>query len=153
MRPVLIPGNVVAAQLRSRVESQLPQASIELSHSRGAILGEPLPSAAIEWATALVASALPERQPYPQIHAALSGLLDAVEAAPAASGWGRALARFESLLVGELGYGWEDPGPEDLFETLELSGDRLFRDVLSGPAMSLRDSRGRLIERMRRALV
>ncbi|HEX2803252.1 MAG TPA: recombination protein O N-terminal domain-containing protein [Sphingomicrobium sp.] len=153
MRPVLIPGNVVAVQVRSRTESQLPQASIELSRSRGPILGEPLPSSAIEWATALVASALPERQPYPHIHAALSGLLDAVESAPSASGWGRGLARFESLLIAELGYGSGEVDSTDLFEALRSSGDRLFRDVLPGSAPSLRDSRGRLVERMRRALV
>jgi DNA repair protein RecO (recombination protein O) len=61
MRPVLIPGNLVTAQLRWRTESQLPQAAIELAHSRAPMLSEPLQSAAILWATALVASALPER--------------------------------------------------------------------------------------------
>src|SRR3546814_905770 len=61
MRPVLIPGNLVSAQLRSRTEAQLPQATIELAHSRAPMLGEPLQSAAIEWVTALAASALPER--------------------------------------------------------------------------------------------
>ena len=58
MRPVLIPGNLVSAQLRSRNELQLPQATIELSHSRAPILGEALPAAAIEWSTALVTAAL-----------------------------------------------------------------------------------------------
>lgn len=153
MRPVLIPANVVAAHIRSRTESQLPQASLELSHSRGPILGEALPSSAIEWATALIASALPERQPYPRIYSALSGLLDAIEAAPSVSGWGRALARFESLLVAELGYGREGLDSPDLFEALETSGGRLLRDVLSGSTESLRDTRSRLVERMRRALV
>ena len=66
MRPVLIAGNLVHAQLRSRTEAQLPQATIELAHSRAAVLAEPLPAAAIEWAAALVATALPERQPYPR---------------------------------------------------------------------------------------
>nr|MBA3578302.1 recombination protein O N-terminal domain-containing protein [Sphingomonas sp.] len=68
MRPVLIPGNVVAVQLRWRNESQLPQAIMELAHSRAPLLSEPLPAAAIEWATALVAAALPERQPYPRVY-------------------------------------------------------------------------------------
>ena len=53
MRPVLIAGNVVQAQLSARTETQLPQATIELVHSRGPLLSEPLPAAAIDWATVL----------------------------------------------------------------------------------------------------
>jgi DNA repair protein RecO (recombination protein O) len=105
MRPVLIAGNVVQAQLAARTEAQLPQASIELIHSRGPLLGEPLPAAAIEWATVLTATALPEGQPYPRLYQALEGLLDAIEAAPSASGWGAALVRYELLLLAELGFG------------------------------------------------
>ncbi|MEO7602153.1 MAG: DNA repair protein RecO [Sphingomicrobium sp.] len=105
MRPVLVPGNVVEARLSARVETQLPQAAVELVHSRGPLLSEPLPAAAIDWATALVATTLPESQPYPSIFLAFEGLLEAVEAAPAASGWGAALVRFELLLLAELGFG------------------------------------------------
>ena len=105
MRPVLIAGNVVQAQLSSRTESQLPQASLELVHSRGPLLSEPLPAAAIDWATVLTATVLPEGQPYPRLYQALEGLLDAIEAAPSASGWGAALVRYELLLLAELGFG------------------------------------------------
>lgn len=105
MRPVLIAGNVVQAQLSARTDTQLPQASVELVHSRGPLLSEPLPAGAIEWATVLTATALPEGQPYPSIYRALEGLLDAIEAAPSASGWGTALVRFELLLLAELGFG------------------------------------------------
>ena len=105
MRPVLIAGNVVEAHLSSRTETQLPQATVELVHSRGPLLSEPLPSAAIEWATVLTATALPEGQPYPRLYDAFEGLLDAVEAAPSASGWGAALVRYEFLLLAELGFG------------------------------------------------
>jgi DNA repair protein RecO (recombination protein O) len=105
MRPVLIPGNVVQASFSARTETQLPQASVELIHSRGPLLTEPLPAAAIEWATALTAMTLPEGQAYPRLYAALEGLLDAVEAAPSASGWGAALVRYELLLLAELGFG------------------------------------------------
>ena len=105
MRPVLIAGNVVQAQLSARTETQLPQATIELVHSRGPLLSEPLPAAAIEWATVLTATALPEGQPYPRLYQALEGLLDAVEAAPSANGWGAALVRYELLLLAELGFG------------------------------------------------
>jgi DNA repair protein RecO (recombination protein O) len=105
MRPVLIAGNAVQARLRARSESQLPQAEIELTHSRAPLMAEPLPAAAIEWVTALTATALPEAQPYPRLHQALDGLLAAIEAAPSAIGWGAALVRYELLLLSELGFG------------------------------------------------
>jgi len=105
MRPILIPGNVVEAQLSARTESQLPQAVIELVHSRAPLLSEPLPAAAIDWVTVLAATVLPEGQTYSAIYEALEGLLDAIEAAPSASGWGAALVRFELLLLAELGFG------------------------------------------------
>jgi DNA repair protein RecO (recombination protein O) len=105
MRPVLISGNLVQARLSARTAAQLPQAEIELVHSRGPLLSEPLPAAAIEWATVLAATALPEGQPYPPLYQALEGLLDAIEAAPSANGWGAAMVRFELLLLAELGFG------------------------------------------------
>ncbi|QIK79621.1 DNA repair protein RecO [Sphingomonas piscis] len=105
MRPVLLAGNVVQARLRARTEGQLAQAEVELVHSRALLMSEPLPAAAIEWATVLAATALPEAQPYPRLHAALDGLLSAIEAAPSASGWGAALVRYELLLLAELGFG------------------------------------------------
>src|SRR5206468_7241444 len=77
----------------------------ELVHSRGPLLSEPLSAAAIEWATALTATALPEAQAYPALYQALEGLLDAIEAAPSANGWGVALVRYELLLLAELGFG------------------------------------------------
>ena len=104
-RPVLIPGNAVQARLSTRSDSQLAQAEVELTHSRGPMMGEPLPAAAIEWATALTATTLPEAQPYPRLFQALDGLLSAIEASPSASGWGAALVRYELLLLAELGFG------------------------------------------------
>jgi DNA repair protein RecO (recombination protein O) len=157
MRPVLIPGNLVAAQMRSRSDSQLPQATVELAHSLAPILAEPLPAAAIEWSTAIVTALLAERQPYPRVYTAFAGLLGAVEAAPSARGWAEALARFELLLLAELGYsragvalapasGWED-----LLSALELSGGRLLREIPERRRQSLRDSRERLLSRLRKA--
>ena len=116
MRPVLLAGNVVEASLAARTEGQLAQATVELEHSRAPLLSEPLPAAAIDWACALTATVLPEGQPYPRLYAALDGLLGAVEAAPAASGWGAALVRFELLLLAELGFGLD-------LERCAVSGD------------------------------
>jgi len=105
MRPVLVPGNLVEANLSARAEGQLAQATVEMVHSRAPLLGEALPAAAIDWACALTATVLPEGQPYGRLYDALDGLLRVIEASPAASGWGAALVRFELLLLAELGFG------------------------------------------------
>jgi len=105
LRPVLLPGNLVQAEYRARTEEQLAQLSVELTQSRAPLLSEALPAAAIEWACALTATALPEGQPYPHLFDALDGLLSAVEAAPSAKGWATALVRYELLILNELGFG------------------------------------------------
>lgn len=104
-RPVLVPGNLVEAEFRARTDDQLAHLTLELVASRGALLSEPLPAAAIEWATALTAATLPEGQPYPRLYVALDGLLAAVEAAPAARAWAASLVRYELLLLADLGFG------------------------------------------------
>lgn len=105
LRPVLLAGNLIQAEFRARTEEQLAQVSVELVHSRAALLAEPLAAAALDWACALTASALPEGQPYPRLYEALGGLLTAIEAAPSARGWSAALVRYELLLLSELGFG------------------------------------------------
>lgn len=105
LRPVVIPGNRVDLQLAARAQGQLPFATLELLESRGALMTQPLPAAAIGWACALTATALPERQPYPALYAALGGLLDAIAHAPSARGWAGALVGYETLLLRDLGYG------------------------------------------------
>ncbi len=105
LRPVVIPGNLVELDLRSKSESQLPFAKLELVQSRGPWLSEPLPAAAISWVCALTATVLPERNSYPNLYLALSALLDAICNAPSARGWAEALVAYEMLLLRELGYG------------------------------------------------
>lgn len=152
MRPVLIPGNAVDAELRARSDNMLPFARLELLDSRGPWLTEPLPAAAIGWATALTAATLPERQAYPALHEALAALLEAICQAPSARGWVPALVTYELLLLRELGYGAEiaRPDPADWAEVLHvfdrlapvlaryLFGDRLAErrgDVMGARAM------------------
>lgn len=105
LRPVVIPGNTVAADFRAKSDSQLPFARLELVQSRGPWLSEPLPAAAIGWVTALTAATLPERHPYPALYAALGAILDAICTAPSARGWAGGLVSYEVLLLRELGYG------------------------------------------------
>lgn len=125
LRPVVIPGNLVALDLSARSDSQLPFAKLELVASRGPWLGEPLAAAAIAWATALTATALPERNPYPSLYNALTALLDAICHAPSARGWARALLGYETLLLRELGYGGEAPPAADDLGSVLNALDRL----------------------------
>lgn len=105
VRPILVPGNLVALELRARTEDQLAGATAELLTSRAPLLAEPLPAAAIDWVTSVTAAILPESQPYPVLYTALSAVLDAIEAAASARQWAAALARYELLLLAELGFG------------------------------------------------
>lgn len=130
LRPVLIPGNVVEAELKSRSDSQLPFARLELVESRGPWLSEPLPAAAIGWAMALTAAVLPERHAYPSLYEALTGLLSAICHAPSARGWLPGMSGYEALLLRELGYGGALERPETGDWPRELAlFDRLGREV------------------------
>ncbi|WP_428681812.1 DNA repair protein RecO [Sphingopyxis sp.] len=105
LRPILVPGNLVALELRARTEDQLGGATVELQESRAPLFAEPLAAAAIDWATSLTAGTLPENQLYPALYDALSAVLDAIGVAPSARQWAAALARYELLLLAELGFG------------------------------------------------
>jgi DNA repair protein RecO (recombination protein O) len=155
LRPVLIPGNLVEAELKARSDSQLPFARLELLASRGPWLGEPLQSAAIGWVTALTAAALPERQPFPALYEALVGLLDAVCLAPSARGWAMPLLSYEVLLMRELGYGGPLARPEsEDWPALLAAFDRLGRDLQRYPLAHRRvdvmSARAMLRERLAR---
>lgn len=151
-RPVLMAGNIVRADLRARTESQLAALTAELVHGRAGLIAEPLAAAALEWSTALAAAALPEGQPYPLIHAALSGLLDAIEAAPSARGWASALARFEAIVITALGYGNDEEQGPDLDRELRRSGRRLSETVLGDRRGAILAARDRLVDRLLRAV-
>lgn len=155
LRPVLIAGNLVDAELRSRAESQLPFARLELVASRGPWLGEPLCAAGIGWATALAAAALPERQPYPALFPALAALLDAMCQAPSARGWLPGVVAFERLVLRELGYG-EMPGGEPgeewpaLLARFDALGERIARYLLAERRGDVMGARALLRERLAR---
>lgn len=152
LRPVLSQGNVVKADLRARVETQLPALTVEPLRARTALLGEPLAAAAIEWTTALAAAGLPEGQPYPRIHAALDGVLTAIESAPSARRWVAALIGYEAVVLAELGYGSEEVTTGDEMAVLRLNGQRLGQNVLTERRARPLDARDRLVERLARAL-
>ena len=155
LRPVVIPGNLVEAELRSKSDSQLPFAKLELLESRGPWLGEPLPAAAIGWSCALTAIALPERHAYPTLYQALKALLDAICHAPSARGWAGAMVTYEALVLRELGYGGggRPKGPEladalSAFDALSAPLERYLladrRGDVMGARAILRDRLGRI---------
>ncbi|MCB2056633.1 MAG: recombination protein O N-terminal domain-containing protein [Novosphingobium sp.] len=157
LRPLLIPGNVVEAEFRLRSEAQMPSVRLELLVSRGPWLGEPLAAAAIGWASALATAALPERHPYPAIHAALGGLLDAVCHAPSARGWLPGLLRYEALVLRELGYGTlaAPEGEADAaghFAQFDRQGEVLERYVLAERRGDVMGARTLLRERLARMI-
>ena len=132
LRPILMPGNLVALELRARTEEQLAGATAELLTSRAPLLAEPLPAAVRLVAQSIAAATLPENQPYPALYAALSAVLDAIGAASSARQWAGALARYEQLLLAELGFGM------DLDECVVTgsSDDLAFVSPKSGGAVS-----------------
>lgn len=142
LRPVLIPGNGVQAEFRARVEEQLAALTVELVDSRAPLLAEPLPAAAIEWACGLTVASLPEAHPYPRLYQALDGLLRAIASADSARAWSPALAKYERLLLTELGYG---DGTDD-------TGWAIATHLLTGRLAELMQARERLVDRLRRAL-
>ncbi|MGB7374133.1 DNA repair protein RecO [Pontixanthobacter sp.] len=129
MRPVVIPGNLVEAELRAKSDSQLPFARLELVESRGPWLSEPLPAAAINWVTALSASVLPERFAYPELYAVLKAVLDAICGAPSARGWLGGLVTYETLLLRDLGYGGGQAAQFAGFDAALAAFDRLFTPI------------------------
>lgn len=153
LRPILMPGNRIVAELRARVDTQLPAMTVELIESRAPLLREPLPAAAIEWVTVLTATALPEAQAYSRVFDALEGMIAAIALSPAARAWAGVLARFERGVLAALGYGEDEEEERGLFAALEENEVRLSANLLTGRAAQVLDARERLVERLRRALL
>ncbi|AWW75184.1 DNA recombination protein RecO [Erythrobacter sp. KY5] len=156
LRPVVIPGNSVEAEIRSKSDNQLPFARIELSTSRAAWMTEPLPAAAIGWACALTASTLAERNPYPSLYSALEALLEAICHAPSARGWLAAMVAFEAMLLRELGYGGEKPDMAADLDTQFEAFRQLHRPIrdylLAGNPRDVMAARNALGERLKRMI-
>ena len=105
IRPSLQPGNVVALELRARVDTQLAAATVELVTSRAGLAFDRLTAAATEWLTILTAALLPEGQAHVRLHAGLDALLGGMSAGIPAADAAAGIARYELLLLAELGFG------------------------------------------------
>ncbi len=102
LRPVLQPGNRVSSTWRARLDEHLGHYVVEGLDARAASF-LPVPHA-LYGTTHLAALCrlLPERDPHPQIHAALEEVLDGLLDRHRA---GAGVVRFELLLLAELGFG------------------------------------------------
>jgi DNA repair protein RecO (recombination protein O) len=156
LRAVMVPGNRVAADFTVRSANQLPFARLELEHSRAALMTEPLPAAAIQWACGLTAAALPERYACPAPYEALDGLLSAIAFAPSARGWVSGLVAYEAMLLAEMGYGVERPDPGADFPALLAALARLegplANSLLAGRKTDVMAARHLLTQRLQRMI-
>ncbi len=101
-RGVFVPGNLVSATWRARLDEHLGTYTAELVTPYAArVLEDPGRLAALAAACALIDVALPEREPHPRAFARLHDLMaDAL-----APGWAAAYVRWELDLLAELGFG------------------------------------------------
>jgi DNA repair protein RecO (recombination protein O) len=159
MRPVLVASNQVFCTFRARIVDQLPSLAVELEHSRGPLIAEPLPAAALDWATALTAATLPENHSYPPLYAGLEGVLAAIEAAPAARGWALALHAYEELLLSNLGYGGHgrrviapDADWPLIIQSFVKGREPLAKHLFEGRKSEILAARDRLVDRLKRAV-
>ncbi|KPF75604.1 hypothetical protein IP88_07100 [alpha proteobacterium AAP81b] len=105
LRPLLQPGNRVAATLSARSDTQLPRASLEPVAQRAALATSALALATIDWLCTLSAAVLPEGEPMPAVFEALDAVTAAAAAGADPVALGAAVVRYELLLLGQSGFG------------------------------------------------
>jgi DNA repair protein RecO (recombination protein O) len=103
LRALLQPGNQVAAVWRGRLSEHLGTIACELvrTHAAG-MLDDPDRLAGLTAAASLVAAALPEREPYPDVYVSFGSLLRALDSA---SDWPASYVGWERDLLTALGFG------------------------------------------------
>lgn len=104
LAPLLQPGNTLHAVWRARVEGQLGTYQVEpLLLRTDALMSAPHAAYGLSHITSLL-RLLPERDPHPSLYHVCAAVLDALETPRAAA---TLLARFEIVMLGELGFGLE----------------------------------------------
>lgn len=151
-----MPGNKITAERRQRHPDQLASLEVELVDSRAPLMTEPLAAVGIDWTCALVASCLPEEEPFPHVYDAMDGLLGAIAAAPSARRWAGAMANFERLLMQSLGYGGTLPLVDEdwpsVIAGLTANGAQLSRHLLTDRRRDILPARERMMDRFKRAV-
>jgi DNA repair protein RecO (recombination protein O) len=103
MRAVLQPGNEVTASWRGRLAEHLGTIVCELARANAAcLLDDPDRLAGLTAAAALVAGALPEREPHPDVFALFGALVEALDSAV---DWPARYIGWERDLLAALGFG------------------------------------------------
>jgi DNA repair protein RecO (recombination protein O) len=110
-RAVLQPGNKVEASWRGRLAEHLGTLDCELVDPYAArLIDDPDRLAALSAASALLLTALPEREPNAELHLSFAALLGALDSAPgsapgSAAGWAKSYIVWECELLRGLGFG------------------------------------------------
>ena len=103
MKPFLQAGARVKMRYRSRVSEQLGSAGLEpVGEGPSALFDDPLALAGLAAAAAVVAGALPEREPHPGAYLAFEALSQALVHEDI---WPAVFVRYEAGLLEELGFG------------------------------------------------
>ena len=103
LKPILQPGSRVRMSYRARVADQLGSARLEgEGEGASALFDDPLALAGLAAASAVVAGALPEREPHDGAFFAMEALVAALTRPEI---WPAVLVRFEMGLLQELGFG------------------------------------------------
>lgn len=114
LRPILQPGNILHLTWRARLDEHLGNFRVEPVLERsGALVASGIGAFGLALAAAHL-RLLPERDPHPRLYEALSALLDHVDQPALAA---ELMARFELLLLDELGFGLD-------LETCAATGSR-----------------------------
>lgn len=101
--PILQPGAQLDVTWRARLDEHIGAFTVEPIRSRTAqAMADRRALAALGAVTALLAFALPEREPHPRLYARTVALLDAIGVVP---GWEADYLRWELALLEELGFG------------------------------------------------
>ncbi|RMF41771.1 MAG: DNA repair protein RecO [Alphaproteobacteria bacterium] len=102
MAPLLQPGAQLAVTWRARLAEHMGHFRVEPLRARAsALFADPPALAALASISALLSWSLPEREAHPALYADTIALMDRL----GASGWQAAYARWELMLLRELGFG------------------------------------------------
>ena len=129
LRPILQPGNRVAATWRARLDEHLGNYTVEMTRSRAALLlGAAHGVYGVTHLGALT-RLLPERDPHRDVYEVLEAILDHLDDAREV---GPLMVRFELMLLAELGFGLDLSQCAATGET----GDLVYVSPKSGRAVS-----------------
>lgn len=100
--PILQPGAQLDLAWRARLDEHIGAFTVEPVKSRASVMSDRRALAALNAITALLAFALPEREPHPQLYEQTIAMLDLLSTSP---DWPVGYLQWERALLEELGYG------------------------------------------------